>query len=199
MITCFKQFPRAIGLMFAIGPINARGGGPCRCKLFFQGPDGLRIATDDPGTPLEIKRKLKEISALCEEAGMVAGARDRASALPYWLILLYNYNPRYFKSVSEGTFWMRNLPLASIEYCEQYVFKKPGRPKSKKLTLPSQKRRGRRRKKETDEIVAQWYAKGEPDAPTLADQMFPEAGEQRHSRIEQVRGAIRREKRRKRT
>jgi hypothetical protein len=131
LINRFGCCPGAIGLMFAVSPIRDARGTPCRCKLFFRRPDGLRIAADDPGTPVEIKRKLKKTSALCENAGMAAGARDRASALPYWLILLYRYNPGYFKSVSEDTLWVQNLPLASIEYCQQFAFEKSGRPKGR--------------------------------------------------------------------
>jgi DNA-binding XRE family transcriptional regulator len=132
LITRFRRFPPQIGVMAAVSQTtDALGGTPCRCQPFFQGADGLKIASDDPGTPVAIKRKLEEIPALCEDAGMVAGARDRASALPYWLVLLYNYNPQYFKFISEDTFWMRNLAPASIEYCEQYAFKEPGRPKSR--------------------------------------------------------------------
>jgi hypothetical protein len=144
LITRFKQFPHAIGVVVTVSRtvdvIRTQWGffqGPYVIRtpqVFFQGPHGLRMTQDDPGTPVRIKRKLKQISALCEEAGMAAGARNQASALPYWIVLLYNYNPRYFKSASEGVFWMRNLPLASIEYCEQYVFEKPGRPKGRSYT-----------------------------------------------------------------
>jgi hypothetical protein len=54
---------------------------------------------------------------------------------------------------------------------------------------------GRRRKPETDPIVARWHAEGEPDIRTHADNMFPnETGSRK--RYDQVRGAIRREKER---
>ena len=128
LITRYGRLPHAIGAMFAIGAMTDALGTPCLCEpLFFQ--DGLRIAAHDPGTPVKIKQQLEEISALCEEAGMAAGAKDQSHALPYWLVLLYNHNPKYFESASEGAFWVRNLPLASIEYCRQFAYSKPGRPK----------------------------------------------------------------------
>jgi hypothetical protein len=55
---------------------------------------------------------------------------------------------------------------------------------------------GRRRKPETDPIVARWHAEGEPDIRTLADNLFPnESGSRK--RYDQVRGAVRREKERR--
>jgi hypothetical protein len=64
---------------------------------------------------------------------------------------------------------------------------------------PARRRPGRHRKTVTDQIVTKWYDMGKPSASILADAMFPEAGEQRNHRIEQVRGAIRREREKKRT
>jgi hypothetical protein len=70
----------------------------------------------------------------------------------------------------------------------------------KQATSPSKGRRGRRPKPETDEITTDWHAKGEPDVPTFVEQRYPQAtGEERQARIDQVRGAIRREKERNRT
>jgi hypothetical protein len=57
---------------------------------------------------------------------------------------------------------------------------------------------GRPRNPETDQIVMEWHAKGEPDVPTFVEQRYPQAtGEERQGRIDQVRGAIRREKERR--
>jgi hypothetical protein len=206
LINRFGRFPHAIGAMFAISGAPDALGTPCLCKLFFPWPaddpvTGLRIAADDPVTPVEIKGKLEELSALCEGAGMAAGARDQAHALPNWLVLLYNYNPRYFKSAEEGTFWVRNLALASIEYCQQFAFKKPGRPKrraSDGATLNAKRRGpGAPPKPSTDAIYKKWFSMGKPSAGILAMAIFPkefEAAdpEDRKKLTEKCRQAVRR-------
>jgi hypothetical protein len=94
LITRFNEFPHGIGLMFTVirtvDVISTQSGffqGPYVIetpRLFFQA-NGIRITADDPGTPVRIKRKLKQISALVKTlASQPERGTERAHGLIGW-------------------------------------------------------------------------------------------------------------------
>jgi hypothetical protein len=209
LIDRFRPFlSHAIGATLTISRTTALGA-PCLGELFYQGPHGPRITARDPGTPVKIKRELEEISAfLCEDAGIAeGGARDQEHTLGYWLVLLYNYNPRYFEPPvlrsrkrrrpawpsAEGAFWVRNFPLASIEYCQQFARSKPGRPKRRATFDAKPRGPGAPPKSSNDMIYQKWLSMGKPSASNLARATSPEEFEdpkRRRNLIERCRQAV---------